>query len=153
MKCPFCGYKESRVLDSRPAEGGESIRRRRECVKCERRFTTYERFDEPPLMIIKKDGSREPFNRVKLLSGLTKACEKRKIPTSQLEKVIAGIERELRSSPDLEATSREVGEKVLKYLSEIDEVAYVRFASVYRDFHDVRGFMDEIEKLINKHRS
>lgn len=151
MKCPYCGYGESRVLDSRSAEDGEAIRRRRECGGCERRFTTYERVDEPPLVIIKKDGTREPFNRVKLFSGLTKACEKRKIPAARLEEVVAQIERELRSSPDLEATSKVVGEMVLRHLSEIDEVAYVRFASVYRDFHDVRSFIKEIDRLINKH--
>lgn len=153
VKCPYCGFGESRVLDSRSAENGEAIRRRRECGRCERRFTTYERVDEPPLMIIKKDGTREPFNRVKLLSGLTKACEKRKIPISRLEEVVTEIERELRSSPDLEATSKDVGEMVLKRLREIDEVAYVRFASVYREFHDVRSFMEEIKKLINRHQS
>jgi transcriptional repressor NrdR len=153
MKCPYCGCGESRVLDSRSAEDREAIRRRRECSGCERRFTTYERVDEPPLVIIKKDGAREPFNRVKLLSGLTKACEKRKLPAHILEGIVAEIEKELRSFPELEATSKGVGELVLKHLSDLDEVAYVRFASVYRDFHDVRSFMKEIEKLINRHQS
>lgn len=153
MKCPYCGFAESRVLDSRAAEYGEAIRRRRECTGCERRFTTYERVDELPLVIIKKDGTREPFDRVKLLSGLTKACEKRKVSASRLEEVVAEIERELRSSSDLEATSKDVGEMVLRHLGDIDEVAYVRFASVYREFHDVRSFIQEIEKLINRHQS
>ncbi|MTI85103.1 MAG: transcriptional repressor NrdR [Firmicutes bacterium] len=153
MKCPFCGYGESRVLDSRSAEDREAIRRRRECIGCERRFTTYERVDEPPLVIVKKGGIREPFNRVKLLSGLTKACEKRRVSASVLEGLVAQIERELRSSPELEATSKDVGEMVLKRLSDLDEVAYVRFASVYRDFHDVRSFMKEIAKLIDRHQS
>ncbi|MCF8010617.1 MAG: transcriptional regulator NrdR [Clostridiales bacterium] len=153
MKCPYCNYETSKVLDSRSAEKGEAIRRRRECINCERRFTTYERLDEPPLMVVKKDGTREPFDRVKLLSGLAKACKKRKIPTELLEDIITEIEKELMFSPELESTSSDVGEKVLKHLSDIDEVAYVRFASVYRDFDSVKSFMQEIKQLINRHQS
>lgn len=150
MKCPFCSHPESRVLDSRPVEDGGAIRRRRECSSCSRRFTTYERVDEPPLMVVKKDGRREPFDGKKLLAGLLKACQKRPVSTTDLEKLVGEIEREVRSRAELEVKSRDIGEMVMERLRELDEVAYVRFASVYREFRDVQGFMREIEKLLKK---
>jgi len=149
MFCPYCKYGDTKVLDSRPTEDGYSIRRRRECFQCSRRFTTYERVDEIPLIVVKKDESREPFDRSKILNGLTLACRKRPVPTARLHGLVDEVERELRSGSDLEVGSRDIGELVMKKLRCIDEVAYVRFASVYRDFKDVHGFMLEIEKLIS----
>lgn len=148
MRCPFCGFADSRVLDSRPAEDGNSIRRRRECGGCVRRFTTYERVDEIPLMVVKKDGRREFFDRHKLLSGLAKACQKRPVSMEKLNRAVNAIELDLRNMAETEISSRDVGEKVMELLRGLDEVAYVRFASVYREFHDVGGFLGEIEKLI-----
>lgn len=148
MRCPFCGFADSRVLDSRPAEDGNSIRRRRECSGCVRRFTTYERVDEIPLMVVKKDGRRETFDRHKLLAGLAKACQKRPVPMEKLNMAVNAIELDLRNMAETEISSRDVGEKVMELLRVMDEVAYVRFASVYREFHDVKGFLGEIEKLI-----
>lgn len=148
MRCPFCGFADSRVLDSRPAEDGNSIRRRRECTGCLRRFTTYERVDEIPLMVVKKDGRREPFEHKKLLSGLAKACQKRPVPMEKLTAAANHIERDLRNTTEAEISSRAIGEKVMEFLRDLDEVAYVRFASVYREFRDVRSFLGEIEKLI-----
>ncbi|MFZ5631547.1 MAG: transcriptional regulator NrdR [Bacillota bacterium] len=152
MRCPFCGFADSRVLDSRPAEDGNAIRRRRECGGCARRFTTYERVDEIPLMVVKKDGRREPFDHKKLLYGLTKACQKRPVSMEKLNDTVHAIERELRNTAETEISSRDIGEKVMEFLRELDEVAYVRFASVYREFHDVRGFLGEIEKLMGVKR-
>ncbi|MDO7787990.1 transcriptional regulator NrdR [Desulforamulus aquiferis] len=152
MRCPFCSFPESRVLDSRPADEGCSIRRRRECSDCGKRFTTYEKIDELPLVVVKKDGRREVFDRSKLLAGLIKACEKRPVPVQELEKTANLIERELRNKMDLEVNSGEVGEQVMERLKELDEVAYVRFASVYRQFRDVYSFLQEVEKLLkSKH--
>lgn len=148
MRCPFCNFPESRVLDSRPADEGSSIRRRRECGECGKRFTTYEKVDELPLVVVKKDGRREVFSRSKLLAGLIKACEKRPVPVQKLEETVNYIERELRSKMDLEVSSQEVGELVMGQLRELDEVAYVRFASVYRQFRDVYSFLQEVEKLL-----
>lgn len=148
MRCQFCGFPDSRVLDSRPAEDGNAIRRRRECGGCGRRFTTYERVDEVPLMVVKKDGRREPFDRRKLHHGLAKACQKRPVSMEKLADVASAIERELRNTAETEISSRDIGEKVMLHLRDLDEVAYVRFASVYREFHDVRGFLGEIEKLM-----
>ncbi|KJS00992.1 MAG: NrdR family transcriptional regulator [Peptococcaceae bacterium BRH_c4a] len=147
MRCSFCGFADSRVLDSRPAEDGNSIRRRRECAGCLRRFTTYERVDEIPLMVVKKDGRREPFEHKKLLSGLAKACQKRPVPMEKLTTAANHLERDLRNTTEAEINSRTIGEKVMELLRDLDEVAYVRFASVYREFCDVRGFLGEIEKL------
>jgi len=147
MRCPFCNFQDSRVLDSRPAEDGHSIRRRRECGKCGRRFTTYERVDELPLMVVKKDGRREVFERHKLLAGLAKACQKRPVPTARLESMVDEIEQELRNIADAEVSSRDIGEMVMERLRRLDEVAYVRFASVYREFRDVDGFLREIQRL------
>jgi transcriptional repressor NrdR len=150
MRCPYCGAFDSRVLDSRPAEEGNSVRRRRECGECGRRFTTYERVDELPLMVVKKDGRRETFDRSKLLAGLITACQKRPVPTNALEELAGEIERDLKSTMEREVHSRDIGEQVMRRLRELDEVAYVRFASVYREFRDVQEFMREIEQLITR---
>lgn len=150
MRCPFCQARDSRVIDSRELSGGDSIRRRRECPACGRRFTTYERWEETPLMVIKKDGRREPFQRQKLLNGLLKACEKRPIPLSVLEQVVDDIEREVRQRGDTEVTSRQIGEGIMEALRTIDEVAYVRFASVYREFRDLTALLGEVEKLVKR---
>ena len=150
MRCPYCGVADSRVLDSRPAEEGNSVRRRRECSECARRFTTYERVDELPLMVVTKDGRREVFDQAKLLAGLIIACQKRPVPTSQLEELVKEIERDLKSTNEREVLSRDIGEQVMLRLRELDEVAYVRFASVYREFRDVQEFMREIEQLVLK---
>lgn len=149
MKCPYCGHTESKVTDSRPTEDGLKIRRRRECVKCGGRFTTYEVVENTPLMVIKKDRSRQPFDRVKLLNGLLRACEKRPVSLGVLEQVVDDIEYEYANVLTKEISSRELGEKVLERLREIDDVAYVRFASVYREFGDIRSFMEELQKLEN----
>ncbi len=148
MKCPFCGFSDTKVLDSRPAGDGSSIRRRRECAKCSRRFTTYERLDELPLMVVKKDGRRELFDRQKLLSGFAKACQKRPISVDEMDAAASKIERRLRETTETEVDSRDIGELVMELLRGLDEVAYVRFASVYREFHDARSFVREIEKLM-----
>ncbi len=150
MKCPFCGCLESKVLDSRPTEEGTSIRRRRECIECQKRFTTYEKIEEIPLVVVKKDGRREPFDRNKILSGFLKACEKRPVSVDELEKAADEIEREIRNTLDREVNSKEIGEMVMEKLKEIDEVAYVRFASVYRQFKDINRFKEELEKLLEQ---
>ncbi len=150
MKCPFCGYEESRVIDSRPTDEGERIRRRRECLKCQKRFTTYEIIESLPVIVIKKDKSREVFNRDKLLNGLMRACEKRPVSIEALEHVIDEIEATLQNSLDREVTSERIGELVMDKLKNIDEVAYVRFASVYRQFKDIGTFMSELNKLLEK---
>jgi len=148
MRCPFCHHKDSKVLDSRATEEGASIRRRRECTKCSRRFTTYERLDQVPFMIVKKDGRREAFSRDKILNGVLKACEKRPISPDQIEKMIDDIEKDVRNTREREITSNEVGEIVMERLKELDEVAYVRFASVYRQFKDINSFMSELQQLL-----
>jgi transcriptional repressor NrdR len=148
MKCPFCGYVEDRVVDSREAKVGDAIRRRRQCEKCGRRFTTYERIDEIPYMVVKKDGRREKFDRQKVLAGLLKACEKRPIPMSKLEQIVNETEAFVAESQERERPSAEVGELVMSRLRKLDKVAYVRFASVYLDFKDVREFMDELKELL-----
>ncbi len=150
MKCPFCGHQEDKVVDSRASSDGASIRRRRECLGCAKRFTTYEHVEEQPLMIIKKDGRREPFDRHKLLAGLVKACEKRPVSMDDLEGLVDDLERELSQEFEREAPSREVGERVMKKLHALDPVAYVRFASVYREFKDVEQFMFELKDLLAK---
>lgn len=147
MRCPFCGEFESRVLDSRSSEDGTSIRRRRECNACKRRFTTYERVEERPLLVIKKSGDREQFDREKLISGITRACEKRPVSMETIEKMVLEIERELRDTFDREVNSIIIGEKVMDKLQGIDELAYVRFASVYRQFTDLNSFIKTIEQL------
>ncbi len=148
MKCPFCRHLEDKVVDSREAKIGDTIRRRRECVKCGRRFTTYERIDEIPYMIVKKDGRRERFDRQKLLAGLLKACEKRPVPMAKLEQIVNEAEAFVAESSNRERPSPEMGELVMNRLKKLDKVAYVRFASVYLDFKDVREFMDELEDLL-----
>ena len=150
MRCPFCGKMDSRVLDSRPADEGNSIRRRRECGGCGKRFTTYEKVDELPLIVVKKDGGREVFNTAKLLSGIIKACHKRPVSAVLLEEIADEIEKELRNTMDLEIKSENVGRLVMNRLRDIDEVAYVRFASVYREFRDIKSFMEEVESLLKK---
>src|SRR5271170_2894748 len=148
MKCPYCGFTQDRVVDSRESKEADSIRRRRECESCNRRFTTYERIDEIPYMVVKKDGRRERFDRQKLLSGLLHACEKRPISSSQLEKVVDAAESFLIDAPERERTTAEVGELIMQHLKGLDTVAYIRFASVYRDFKDVREFKEELEGLL-----
>ena len=148
MKCPFCGYEESKVIDSRPTDEGEKIRRRRECISCANRFTTYEIIESVPIMIIKKDKSRESFNREKLLKGMVRACEKRPVPIDTLENIVDEIESEIQNSLDREITSVKIGELVMDKLKDVDEVAYVRFASVYRQFKDINTFMSELKKLL-----
>ena len=149
MRCPYCGQSESKVIDSRPADEGNSIRRRRECLSCQKRFTTYETVESLPIIVVKKDGSRESFDRQKVLGGMIRACEKRKVPLSELEGAADGIEQELQSALEREITTEEVGEMVMKRLKSVDEVAYVRFASVYRQFKDIDTFMQELTKLLN----
>ncbi|HHT36244.1 MAG: transcriptional regulator NrdR [Candidatus Wallacebacter cryptica] len=148
MRCPFCLHNESKVLDSRATEEGASIRRRRECTSCRRRFTTYERLDEIPFMVVKKDGRREPFNRNKILTGVLRACEKRPISIDEIEKMIDQIEREVRNNTEREISSEQVGELVMERLKDLDEVAYVRFASVYRQFKDINSFLNELQQLL-----
>lgn len=147
MKCPYCGYTESKVVDSRPTEDDEKIRRRRECLQCGRRFTTYEVVETTPLVVVKKDKSRQMFDRNKLLAGLLRACEKRPVSLDTLEKLVDSIELSYANQMVKEVSSRELGEYVLKRLKELDKVAYIRFASVYRDFSDVKTFMEELRKL------
>ncbi|MCD8322139.1 MAG: transcriptional regulator NrdR [Oscillospiraceae bacterium] len=148
MKCPYCGYAESKVIDSRPADEGSTIRRRRECLMCAKRFTTYEKIERMPLVVIKRDGSRQTFDRVKLVNGMVRACEKRPVPLSQLEAIADSVEAELQNALEREITTTEIGEMVMKRLKDLDEVAYVRFASVYRQFKDLNTFMEELTKLL-----
>src|SRR6185312_5667811 len=153
MKCPYCGYGQDRVVDSRESKEADAIRRRRECEKCGRRFTTYERIDEIPYMVVKKDGRRERFDRQKVLSGLLRACEKRPVPSTQLEKIVDAAESFRVDSPERERSTREIGELIMEQLKKLDTVAYIRFASVYRDFTDVREFKEELEGLLRSHGS
>jgi len=148
MKCPFCGFIEDKVIDSRPTDEGSAIRRRRECTKCSKRFTTYEKVESLPLMVIKKDKSRQPFEREKLMNGLLRACEKRPISINDLEKMVESIETQLHNSLQREVTTGDIGEMVMTKLKAMDEVAYVRFASVYRQFKDINTFMDELKNLL-----
>lgn len=151
MRCPYCDFNGTKVLDSRPANDNKSIRRRRECEKCARRFTTFETVEETPLIVIKKDGSREEFSRDKLLRGLLRACEKRPVSVGQLEIIVSDVERELRNTAHAEVESRVIGELLMEQLYAVDEVAYVRFASVYRQFKDINMFMKELSNLMTKH--
>ena len=150
MKCPYCCYPESKVIDSRPADDGQRIRRRRECIQCGKRFTTYESVESQPLIIIKRDKSRQVFDRNKLLGGMLRACEKRPVSLETLENAIDEIESQLQNSFEREVTSVQIGELALQKLRDIDEIAYVRFASVYRDFNDISSFMDELIDLQRK---
>ena len=149
MKCPFCGYSESKVIDSRPAEEGTTIRRRRECLACQRRFTTYEIVERMPLVVIMRDGSRQSFDKMKLINGMLRACEKRPVSLNQLEQIADEIEQELQSGLEREISTVNIGEMVMSRLKDVDEVAYVRFASVYRSFKDINTFMDELAKLLS----
>lgn len=152
MKCPSCQYNGTRVLDSRPVDESKSIRRRRECEACGFRFTTFEKVEETPLIVVKKGGTREEFSRDKILRGLIRACEKRPVPLKELEQITSYVEKELRNQGISEVKSDSVGEMVMDKLAEVDEVAYVRFASVYRQFKDINVFIDELKDLINKER-
>jgi transcriptional repressor NrdR len=150
MTCPFCGHKEDRVIDSRESKEGDVTRRRRECLKCSRRYTTYERSDEIPYMVVKRDGRREKFDRQKILEGLLKACEKRPIPMAKLAEVVDDIESKLADNPERELPTTEIGEQLMQQLRTLDKIAYVRFASVYRDFQDVEAFLAELKDLLQR---
>ena len=150
MKCPFCAHAEDKVIDSRSSNEGKSVRRRRECMKCNRRFTTYEYIEEVPLMVVKKDGRREPFDHKKIISGILKACEKRPVSMEKIEALVERTEKELQKSFDKEVKAGDIGEVVMEHLHKMDEVAYVRFASVYRQFKDINQFMKELKDLLSK---
>ncbi len=153
MRCPFCSNDEDRVIDSRPSDEGSAIRRRRECIACGGRFTTYEKIENLPLMVVKKDGTREPFNREKLIAGIMKSCEKRPVSTAQIEAIVNCIESQSQNALKREITSHEIGELVMDGLKKIDEVAYVRFASVYRQFKDVNSFLEELNQMLRQGKS
>jgi len=150
MKCPYCGNQDSRVVDSRHSEDGASIRRRRECFACGKRFTTYETVESLPVMVVKKDGSRQSFERAKILNGMVRACEKRPVPLAQLERAVDEVEQIIQNSLDREVRSSVIGELVMERLKPLDEVAYVRFASVYRQFKDINSFMEELSKILEE---
>ncbi|MDD5154920.1 MAG: transcriptional regulator NrdR [Candidatus Omnitrophica bacterium] len=152
MKCPYCGYKEDKVVDSRATQEEAAVRRRRECLKCGKRFTTYEYVEEVSLMVIKKDGRREPFDRKKVLSGIIKACEKRPVSIEKMEEIVISLERAIQKKSDREVSSSRIGELVMEKLKALDDVAYVRFASVYRQFKDVGQFMVELKDILNKEK-
>ena len=153
MRCPYCGHLEDKVVDSREAKDGESIRRRRECIDCGRRFTSYERIDEIPYMVVKKDGRREPFERNKIMAGMLRACEKRPISVNQLESIANQIEKSVQDSSDRELSTSEIGKIIMRRLKALDKVAYVRFASVYLEFEDVSEFMNELKALVSSRNS
>ena len=148
MRCSFCGYPDSKVLDSRPVEDGRSIRRRRECLSCGKRFTTYEREEETSLLVVKRDGNREIFDKSKILAGLVRACDKRSVPVAVLEQLVLDVEKELKNSMEREVPAMRIGDMVMERLRSVDDVAYVRFASVYRKFEDVETFIQEIHKMM-----
>ncbi|MEF9918987.1 MAG: transcriptional regulator NrdR [Eubacterium sp.] len=150
MKCPFCDFDESKVVDSRPVEEGTMIRRRRECVKCSKRFTTYERVENIPLIVVKKSGQRVPFDKNKILNGIIKACEKRPVSIDKIQTITNALEKDLYQVEDKEVESTYIGERVMTALKDLDQVAYVRFASVYREFKDVESFMDELNRLMSE---
>ncbi|QCX32570.1 transcriptional repressor NrdR [Caloramator sp. E03] len=150
MKCPFCDYEETKVIDSRPTEDNTSIRRRRECLRCQKRFTTYEKVEDIPVFVIKKDGNRESFDKRKILNGILKACEKRPVSILQMESVADEIEKQIYNTMQQEVPSSLIGELVMKKLKELDDVAYVRFASVYRQFKDINTFMEELQKILKE---
>lgn len=152
MKCPFCAYEDSKVVDTRPTEDN-TIRRRRECLKCKGRFTTYEKIESSPIMVIKKDGTRQAFDRDKIIHGMIKSCEKRPVSREKIENASDRIEKNIQNSMKKEIYSKDVGEMVMEELKKLDEVSYVRFASVYREFKDLQTFVDELEKIINKNES
>ena len=150
MTCPFCSHRQDRVIDSRESKEGDLIRRRRECLKCQRRFTTYERSDEVPYMVVKRDGRREKFERRKVLDGLLKACQKRPVPMAKLAEIVDEVEGQLADSPDRELQSTFVGDIILRRLREVDKIAFVRFASVYRDYQDVEAFLKELQDTLRR---
>ena len=150
MKCPFCGYTESKVIDSRPAEEGATIRRRRECLACQKRFTTYEIIERLPLVVVKRDGSRQSFDKVKLINGMVRACEKRPVSMADLEAATMEIEQIIQNSLEREVSTEKIGELVMERLKPLDEVSYVRFASVYRQFKDINSFMHELNKILEE---
>lgn len=150
MKCPYCGFADGKVIDSRSAEDGNAIRRRRECLKCQRRYTTYETLETISLAVIKADNSRQPYDREKIVRGIIRACEKRPVSLADMEQIANDVESELYQSMEKEVSSLEIGEKVMKHLKKVDEVAYVRFASVHKHFSDIETFMDELKKLIDE---
>ncbi|WP_409228371.1 transcriptional regulator NrdR [Gudongella sp. SC589] len=152
MKCPYCEYQESKVVDSRPTDEGQAIRRRRECISCGKRFTTYEKIEELPIVVVKKDGNRQVYDRNKLMNGIIKACEKRPVSMSSIEQIVDDIEKTIFNSLENEITSTQIGELVMNKLKDLDEVAYVRFASVYRQFKDVNSFMDELKKILGENK-
>lgn len=150
MKCPFCNHNESKVLDSRPTEDNASIRRRRECLNCQKRFTTYEKVEDIPVYVVKKDGTREPFDKRKIMTGLLKSCEKRTVSISIIEDIADDVEKQIYNTMQQEVTSNLIGELIMRKLKEIDDVAYVRFASVYRQFKDINTFMEELQKILKE---
>ena len=150
MKCPFCGHADSKVIDSRPTDEGERIRRRRECLSCEKRFTTYETVESLPIVVVKKDNSREPFDRNKILRGMVRACEKRPVSMADIEAAVADIEQIVQNSLEREVSAGKIGELVMERIKPLDEVAYVRFASVYRQFKDINSFMQELTKILEE---
>lgn len=150
MKCPYCDYNETKVIDSRPTVEGQAIRRRRECTKCNKRFTTYEKIEEVPIVVVKKDGARQTFDRNKLLNGIIKACEKRPVSVKMMENIVDNIEKSLSNSLEKEISTEHIGEMVMRSLKEVDEVSYVRFASVYRQFKDINTFMEELKKILDE---
>lgn len=150
MRCPYCLYYESKVVDSRPTEEGQAIRRRRECTKCNKRFTTYEKIEEIPLIVVKKDGNRQAYDRNKILNGIIKSCEKRPVSMNTIDNIVDEVEKTLYNSLEKEVTSVEIGEMIMSKLKDIDEVSYVRFASVYRQFKDLNSFMDELKKILDE---
>jgi transcriptional repressor NrdR len=152
LRCPFCSYEESKVIDSRPAENGTIVRRRRECIECKRRFTTYEKLESVPLVVIKKNGERQTYARNKILSGILKACEKRPISADAIENLLDIIEYKILTTYDKEIQSKDIGEIVIDELKKIDEIAYVRFASVYRQFKDINTFMDELKSMLDENK-
>lgn len=150
MKCPFCSHNESKVVDSRPTDEGQAIRRRRECISCTKRFTTYEKMDEIPLIVVKKNGNRESYNKNKILNGVIKSCEKRPVSLQDIEELVDGIEKQLYNTMEREITTEFIGNLVIEKIKELDEIAYVRFASVYREFKDINTFMDEVKKILSE---
>jgi transcriptional repressor NrdR len=153
MNCPFCGQFDSKVIDSRPTDEGQAIRRRRECNACQRRFTTYEKVEEIPLIVIKKSGNREPFNRNKILKGIIRACEKRPVSLKEIQAVVNDLEKHLQNEMEKEVPTEQIGEMVMDALKELDEVAYVRFASVYREFKDLNTYMEELKKILHEKKN
>lgn len=150
MKCPYCGYVDSKVIDTRPTEEGSTIRRRRECLNCKKRFTTYEKIEQTPIMVIKKDGNRQVFDREKIINGMIKSCEKRPVSVAEIERAADNIEKQIQNTMKKEISSLEIGEMVMRELKELDDVSYVRFASVYREFKDLQSFIDELEGIVKK---